>query len=366
VYADSIWDQVSSIKRWNEKSRKERRSAQFTKSMQDQVPDFYFKLYCDRWSQSEVQNALASIPSVMMWDDHDIFDGWGSHDPDDQASLVFKGIYDVARNHFRLFQQHIGPDEDRPGRICSGANLSFGYTVGSLALLVLDMRSERSESQVISKKSWKQILGWLGEFPEGKLKHLFVMTSIPVVHPDFSLIESLLRTLPRQQELEDDLKDHWHSRGHKAERLRFIHRLLKCAHDKDVRITLLSGDVHVAAVGVIESQRQDGVQGRSQVINQLTSSAIVHPAPPGMFLFALEHLMRDVEEVDQRISAEMMNFPGTRQKFIGSRNWLSLEPDDVGRIWANWYVEGESEEPHTKVIHPVDTGREDQPTDAIA
>lgn len=35
------------------------------------------------------------------------------------------------------------------------------------------------------------------------------------------------------------------------------------------------------------------------------------------------------------------------------RNWLSLEPGDAGRIWANWYVENEPY-PFTKVIHPID------------
>ena len=41
-----------------------------------------------------------------------------------------------------------------------------------------------------------------------------------------------------------------------------------------------------------------------------------------------------------------------RRRFIMARNWLGLEPDSKDRIWANWYVEGESES-YTKVIHPV-------------
>lgn len=357
VYADTIWDRVPSIKEWSEKPRGKRRDASFTQPMQVQVPNFYFELYRDRWSQPEMRDVLASIPTVMMWDDHDIFDGWGSHHPKDQASPVFQGIYQAARNYFNLFQQNVGIDGIRPGRICSGDNLSLGFTMGAFALLVLDMRSERSDEQVLSRTSWGQVLNWLDRLPKEKCRHLLIMTSIPVVHPDFSLIESLLWALPGQQEIEDDLRDHWHSRLHKAERLRLIHRLLKLADDKGIRITLLSGDVHVAAVGVIESQRHGNVGDRTRVINQLTSSAIVHPAPPGIMLFALEHIIRDVEQVDQQITAQMLNFPGTRQKFIGARNWLSLEPDETDRIWANWYVEGDLDHPHTKVIHPVDGGQ---------
>jgi hypothetical protein len=185
-------------------------------------------------------------------------------------------------------------------------------------------------------------------------KHLFVLSSIPVVHPDFSLIESVFGFFPGRQELEDDLKDHWHSRDHKAERLRLIHRLLQFA-EKGTRVTLLSGDVHVGAVGVIESQRAGSRGSHANVINQLTSSGIVHPPPPALMSYALEFLSKNPEQVDRGITATLVEFHGMRRRFIMARNWLGLEPDEdpkKGRIWANWYVEGESE-PYTKVIHPV-------------
>ena len=94
----------------------------------------------------------------------------------------------------------------------------------------------------------------------------------------------------RQQALEDDLKDHWHSRSHKVERLRLIHRLLQFAEKKETRVTLLSGDVHVGAVGVIESQRAGSMNNHANVIHQLTSSGIVHPAPPPLLSYALQFL----------------------------------------------------------------------------
>ena len=60
-----------------------------------------------------------------------------------------------------------------------------------------------------------------------------------------------------------------------------------------------------------------------------------------------------VEEVDRGIIARMTRFPFTDQHFVPKRNWLSLEVDEQDRIWAKWYVEGESE-PYTKVVHPID------------
>ena len=55
----------------------------------------------------EVARLLARIPSAMMWDDHDIFDGWGSYpeSPDNlQGCDVYRVIYAAASRYFRLFQ----------------------------------------------------------------------------------------------------------------------------------------------------------------------------------------------------------------------------------------------------------------------
>jgi hypothetical protein len=216
------------------------------------------------------------------------------------------------------------------------------------------MRSERSQEQVLSRESWDLIFQWIDN--QVGLEHLLIMSSIPVAHPSFTLLEALLGALPGNQDIEDDLKDHWSSRSHQAERVRLIHRLLKFAADKGTRVTILSGDVHIAALGIIESRRSPPVTNNSQVINQLTSSGIVHPAPPALIAFALERLFDNTEEVDRGITASMEKFPGTQKRFLAGRNWLSLEPDapdGLGRIWANWFAEGSQDEPYTKVIHPV-------------
>jgi len=356
VYADSMWETVKLIKDWASKSRKQQVAARFTSSMQDKVEEFYFSLYRDRWSQLEPADMLASIPTVMMWDDHDIFDGWGSYPKELQNCDVYQGIYQVARRYFQAFQLQIPPDEPHPMSLLDhgSQNLSMGFDLQTMALLVLDMRSERTLDTVMRDESWNAVEEWMQG--QNYKKHLVIMASIPVVHPDFGLMESVLGFLPGQQELEDDLKDHWTSRTHKTERLRFIHRLLRFAREKNCRVTLISGDVHVGATGIIESKRVPDADRNSQVINQLTSSGIVHPAPPGIALFFLEKTGDAVEEVDRDVIARMLEFPGTRQRFISGRNWLGLEGDKKDRLWACWYLEpdiaGISQPPYTKVIHP--------------
>jgi hypothetical protein len=235
--------------------------------------------------------------------------------------------------------------------------------MGSTGLLAIDMRSERGperqtggnlqSAQVLSEASWAAVYQWLDA--QKDMQHLVLMSSIPVVHPSFELLEKMLGVLPGQQELEDDLRDHWTSAAHRAERLRLIHRLFAYSKEHACRITVVSGDVHVAALGVLESRR-DSADSNAQVINQVTSSGIVHPAPVAMARYFLEQACLKVETVDRGITAAMYEFPTTSRRLIGARNFLTLEPDDrdnpAQRLWVNWWVENEAE-PSSKVIHPV-------------
>lgn len=356
IYSDEMWQSVPTLKAWSEMPGKDRFSAPFNNANKKEVKAFFFDTYVNRWSETGPADMIASVPSLMMWDDHDIFDGWGSYPAKQQNSSFYKGIYKIAHEFFSVFQLRCKPGAQPAGKIAGQSHFNSYYQVNDIGILLLDMRSERTQNTVIGGNSWTKIYDKLTALKGAGLTHLFVLSSIPVVHPDFASIETLLGWLPGQQELEDDLKDHWHSRTQVIEKIRFIKRLFDFARgdaDHQTRVTILSGDVHVGGLGVLENQRSDSGGGHAGVINQLTSSAIVHPAPHQLMAVALNLLSPDRKEVDRGITSSMLDFPGTSQKYILARNWLSLSPDKSDdRIWAEWYVEGE-DEPYTKVINPV-------------
>jgi hypothetical protein len=357
IYADLMWETIPVLKDWAGKSFEKRKQASFTPAMQEAVAEFYFNLYCERWSQPEPAAVFSRIPQIMMWDDHDIFDGWGSYPPEQQECAVFKGIYEIAREHFRLFQLQAKEDADLGDFTLLGQPaFTYGHRIGDLGILALDMRSERTPDQVMSRVTWDRVYQWMddeiGKNAASPCKHLVVMSSIPVVYINSNMLEAALGWMPGQQELEDDFKDQWVSRTHMEERLRLIHRLLLFSKEAGCRVTIVSGDVHVAALGYIESTR-DPEFDEANVVNQLISSAMNHPPPSGLIIYMMEKVMGDkVEEVDRGITARMLKFPGSSQRFIGKRNWLSLTFDDKNRIWGEWYAEDEAT-PYTKVIHPV-------------
>jgi PhoD related phosphatase len=353
MYADLIWDVVPPLHDWFNHPLADRVKAPFDGQMSQLVERFYFDLYCERWSQPEPAAVLRQIPSLMMWDDHDIFDGWGSYATDQQQSPVFQGVYAQAREHFRLFQLQAKDDADiAEATLRSTPGFTYAYRIGRVALVALDMRSERTQDQVMSLETWNQVRQWMDDEAQG-CDHLLVMSSIPVVYVNANMLEAAFGLLPGQQDLEDDFKDQWLSRTHQEERLRLIHRLLKFSKETRCRVTIVSGDVHVGALGYIQSERDGGAADASSVINQLISSGMVHTPPAGIIVYMMEQVMGDkVEDVDRGITARMLKFPGSPHRFIGARNWLSLTLDEQHRIWAEWYVEGEAH-PYTKVIHPV-------------
>ena len=84
----------------------------FTENIESSCQDYYLNAYLKHYQQPGFGVALATIPSMMMVDDHDIFDGiathckigFGSYDDALQQSPIFQGIGRVARRFYLIFQ----------------------------------------------------------------------------------------------------------------------------------------------------------------------------------------------------------------------------------------------------------------------
>ena len=64
--------------------------------MAEEATYFYFTHYRQHWCSKHLSDALACIPQVMMSDDHDIFDGWGSYPHALLTCTVFQGTHSVT------------------------------------------------------------------------------------------------------------------------------------------------------------------------------------------------------------------------------------------------------------------------------
>jgi hypothetical protein len=351
VYADSIWTQLTALKQWNELGRAEKVKRKASKALKAQIDRFFSELYVDRWNVAPVASMLASIPSLMMWDDHDIFDGWGSYPADLQNCDTYQAIFAAAKKHFALLQ--VRGLENRtllasePRSHFSAALKFRGYTI-----LALDNRAERTLNQVMSKTQWRDITDYLDQ--QCQSGDLLLLSAVPVVYRDFSFTERMVDATPWEEELTDDLKDHWRAKEHQGERLKLIMRLLANAKVRSAnsqgsaRTVILSGDVHIGCLGVVRDTAgliSTGLQSTGQhptSIHQVVSSAIVHPAPTYLeWLGILALTNDDTEYLDEThtIRAEMLK-PHGAAKYIRARNFVTLLAGTDHKLWVNWICEG--------------------------
>ena len=365
IYGDSVFTSIPELQNWQHLSESEQKKFVPSPGLAAQIDQHYFRdIYCTRWAADPVAKAMASIPMLMMWDDHDIFDGWGSYDAKWLQSQVCQAIFQVADKWFRVFQRQASTTGSVPAGEWTGTKTpgySWYYRIDDVGILAPDLRSERSLDQVLSSKTWDDLSRLLAGLPDAQsgksLKHLLVMSSIPVIYPSFNFAESFLGMIPGHQDLEDDMRDHWRSLPHQGERRRLILNLLDTATRCGTRVTLLSGDVHVPAMGVVQSSRPEH-RGEAAVITQLISTGIVHPSGGAMVTWAIDKVLAGFEhEIERGIVERMLELPDTGRRLLPNRNWLALEfsEGDNGKdnkLWARWWLE-KMEHPVTKVIGPV-------------
>lgn len=162
------------------------------------------------WSREPVRRVLANVPSYMMWDDHDIRDGWGSSAGDsptllakyprgEEIFLKCNAFFEDARDVYWHFQ---GCHNPLPGDIADPAlpnyiggppphgqrrAMPFAFRCGRLVVLVLDSRGDRDafreQFPVLGAEQWQFVDHVFTNLP-ADVDALAVMTPTPIASVD--------------------------------------------------------------------------------------------------------------------------------------------------------------------------------------
>ncbi|KND90978.1 Uncharacterized protein TOPH_04300 [Tolypocladium ophioglossoides CBS 100239] len=90
IYNDCVANECEMFDEWLDiRNPLHKHNAPFTAEMQSEMEEFYLERYCMWFSQGLFGLATSQIPMVNMYDDHDIFDGYGSYPHHDMNSPVF-------------------------------------------------------------------------------------------------------------------------------------------------------------------------------------------------------------------------------------------------------------------------------------
>lgn len=309
LYNDGVFTEARGIIKWLKgKDDKLLRSKDpWTPEMATDVEEYYFTHYIEHFGQDTLRHCYASIPSVMNWDDHDVFDGWGSYPEYLQKCEIFVSMYNVARKYYLIFQQHADPDNIDTEDLW-GPGLNTIRQLGPrVALVNPDTRTDRSITQVIAPQGYEEMFRRMEELPT-TVKHIVMCLPVPIVYPHLGGAEEALALLQsydpsaqfsqlmaktglwaslingfEEPELLDDLRDHWDAVGHAKEREDFLERLQEFQAKRKVRISFISGDVHLACIGELRSVTPPaaGPVADDKYMIQIVSSGIGNGPPPG-------------------------------------------------------------------------------------
>lgn len=413
IYCDAIKIHCESLKPWLETSSEhEKRSTEVSPQMQQEFDDYYLNAYLLWFGKgfwkgkngSTLQTcfplAMAQIPLVNLFDDHDIIDGFGSYKDKTMGQPVFSAIGNTAYKYYMLFQQQVLVDEPahlkdplwilgkKPGAFIKQPSHSIYMRLGKdISVLGLDCRTERRLSEIITELTYKEVFlrvqSELDRSPD--TKHLLVMMGVPILYPRLVWLEKLLTlTILRPirglaargilskglvnefdggVEVLDDLNDHWCLKGHKRERNLLLKNLTDIGARNGVRITILSGDVHLCCFGRLKTKMHhhphahlltdavaenkdvtDSPENDPRLMFNVVSSAIINAPPPDAMAGLLNRRSK-IHHYDRYTDEDVVpiftsNPDGSErenQQFLNKRNWSDLilvnqseYKDDIG------------------------------------
>ena len=350
IYNDLVMDESPLLHAWLEMKSSHRHDVPFTPDIQEELEKIYLERYCMWFSQGLFGMANSQIPMVNIWNDRDIIDGFGSYPDHFMDTSVFCGLGAVAYKYYMLFQHQSVPAEttaDEPSWVLGAApgpyinelSRSVYVSLGKhVAFIGVDCITERMKEEVMSEESYHVILDRCHrEIVEGETKHLMVLLGVPIAYPRLVWLENLLTSRAMDPikavarmggflnkfdggvEVLDDLDSQWTAQTHKAERHWLIEELQELAAEKSARITILSGNAQLAAVGQFYSNPKLGIRKDRdhRYMPNVISSAIVNAPPPDMMADVLNK--RDkVHHLDLEVSCP-----------VPSRN---CEANDIGRL----------------------------------
>lgn len=403
IYCDSVKVMSAKFKEWtaidsNHTKQSYKADKEFTDDLENYYLNHYFSWFgkgfwigaLSRYLDPIFPAAMNTIPSVNIYDDHDIIDGFGSYPDETMGNSVFKSLGNIAFKHYMIFQHHQLPGEKldpafeaswvygpNNKNFIDNNSRSIVTKLGTeIGLVGFDCRTERSLSRIVKHDSYVNIFSrmqtQITDNPD--IKHLFVMLGVPILYPRLVWLEmvltspllkpikklaehgiinkGLLNEFDGSVEVLDDLNDHWCSKNHKAERNKLVKDLMDFGAKNSVRVTILSGDVHLCCIGRLKSRvyhhptfhpiRKEDIKKTNKntleapetdprLIFNVTSSAIINAPPPDAMAGLLNkrskvhHFTKNCDEdVVPLFNVAANGQPRSNLQFLNKRNWADL------------------------------------------
>jgi hypothetical protein len=278
----------------------------------------YTLLYRESWSEPHIRWLLSTVPSVMIFDDHDVHDDWNTSRTWveqmratgwwDERIVGGFATYWLYQHMGNLSPPHLAEDElyarlreaadgwpilsefaFRADREVAGTRWSFCRDFGRSRLIMVDSRAGRvldppEQRSMLDPHEWR----WLEEHAAGEFDHLLIGTSLPLLlAPGLHYLESWNEAVcngawgkpaalagERVRQALD--LEHWAAFGSSLERMMALLRDVGTGANgtAPASIVALSGDVHHAYLAEVGFPPGSGVRSS---IYQATCSPLRNP-----------------------------------------------------------------------------------------
>jgi hypothetical protein len=286
-----------------------------------EIADFeeYTHLYRESWSDPDIRWLLATVPTTMIFDDHDVNDDWNISESwvEEMRALPWWEARITGAFMSYWLYQHLGNlsppelaedelfhfvqgDSDAGPRLRSFAQLcdresaasrwAYHRDFGQTRLLVIDSRAARvlagGRREMIDEEEWD----WIVEHSRGSFDHLIVASTLPVfmshgLHHLESWNQAVCtgvwgRTAARVGERLRRAVDleHWPAFHDSFDRFVELLRIVSHGFDGEppTTITVLGGDVHTAYVAEVAL----GTDAGPSRVYQIVCSPFRNPLSP--------------------------------------------------------------------------------------
>jgi alkaline phosphatase D len=229
----------------------------------EEALDAYRRVSRGFLGQSGYRALRERFPIYCIWDDHEIFNNWGSRL---EESPLDHRLFEAACRVYCEYQ-HVR----NPGGAFDLPPYNYTFRHGDIGFLVLDLRGKRDydEGRLLGAAQWQEVREYLHGEDARTLQTLFVVSGIPIAHVS-RWVAKLADRLGG--ELGDSVRDRWCSSALVRSRDEFLEELFTWQTAAPGRqVCVLSGDVHCASAFTIRQKRGPGV------VRQFTSSALTTP-----------------------------------------------------------------------------------------
>lgn len=260
LYNDMIVNHIPEYIEWLDNADK---LQEITWDLVERISKLVFFHYVFQFQNPYIQGCMATIPSIMLVDDHDVLNGWGSLQRKWRQSEGWDVLYRISFEYIQLFQYHYRVQE--PIRVIGN----------NITLLCPRTREYRTHSQIILNQERDLIIQRMNDAKENE--HLILATGTPLIYPDLYPINEVLDFISiftnwifgKEQEEQLDVNDAWYDSHHKWER----DLILDSAFGSKAKLTLVSGDVHMSNCSIIDNDK-------GHKVVQLISTGIQTQPPP--------------------------------------------------------------------------------------